>query len=119
MSHAFTQDVVHLLQDMACMMQNSESLDGLTSSDTGSHIFWILGRWMDGLLFCKYDHDGTQMGKKPTPWAMHPTPYSTLDGGRCTWLCLDTAQRGGARSFHLGRWTSHPSRWALDDDVMC
>jgi hypothetical protein len=38
---------VHLLQDMAHVMQSIESHDGLTYSDIGSHIFWTLDDgWM-------------------------------------------------------------------------
>jgi hypothetical protein len=33
---------VPLLQDMAHVMKSIESLDGLTHSVTGSHIFWTL-----------------------------------------------------------------------------
>jgi hypothetical protein len=33
------------------------------------------------------------MGRKPTPWALHPRDYYALDGGRCTsigWMtCRD------------------------------
>jgi hypothetical protein len=40
---------VPLLQDMAHVMQSVESLDGLTHSDIGSHIFWTLDDVQMGL----------------------------------------------------------------------
>jgi hypothetical protein len=62
---------VPLLQDMARVMKSVESLDGLTHSVTGSHIFWTLDD-TNGLVFARYGHGGTEMGKNPTPWALHP-----------------------------------------------
>jgi hypothetical protein len=51
--------------------------------DILSHLL-DLGRWIDGLSFDKYGHDGRQMGINPTPRAVHPYVISTLDGGYCT-----------------------------------
>jgi hypothetical protein len=42
MSHAFTQDVVHFIQDMAHVMQSIGSHDDLAHSDIPSHTSWTL-----------------------------------------------------------------------------
>jgi hypothetical protein len=84
---------VPLLQDMACVMQSIESLDGLTHSDTGSHIFWTLDDGQMGLILTRYGHDGTLMGRKPILWTVHPHITQPFDGGRCTWFGLDNMQR--------------------------
>jgi hypothetical protein len=43
-------DIVPLLQDMANVVQSIKPFDGLTHSDTNSHIFWTLDFGQRGLI---------------------------------------------------------------------
>lgn len=46
----------------------------------------------NGLVYARYGHSGTDMGRKATPCTLHPIDYHTLDGGSCTRRWLDDAK---------------------------
>jgi hypothetical protein len=76
-SHAFTQDVVHLLQDMARVMQSVGSPDDLTHSDLPSHISWTLDDGQMSPHFADMVILVDRWAGSPHFWTVYPQHDST------------------------------------------
>jgi hypothetical protein len=89
------------VQDTTLVMKSIGSLGDWPPSNTSSYTSWTLD---NGQMSSHLTDMVMMVGKweeSPHLWTMYPIPYSTFDGGHCTWLRLDTTQRGDAWSFHL------------------
>jgi hypothetical protein len=73
---------------------------------------------INGIDFDRYSHGDTEMGRKPTYWALDLRDYHTMDGGRYTWIISGDTIRFHTIISYLDTIPYTLDDWNLDDDIM-